>query len=491
MSLVALAAAWMAGIALGSWLGPPWTVPALLAPFLLVLLLLWRRRSWPRRLLLLAAVAALGALRWSLAQYAPGPGDVATYAGHAAALRGAVVGEAAVQSQGVAFRFEVEALRLEAGDWGAAHGQVLVQADRFLDVAYGERLIVAGELARPRGGGQFSYREYLEREGIHVLLQGGQVLERLPEPAGSWPARLLYAARDWARRRLEALLPEPQASLLVGVLLGSRASIPSEVQEAFARSGTSHILAISGWNINIVAAFLAAAGRRLPRKLSWGLVLAGIALYTLFVGAGAAVLRAALMGILYVVAQQVGRPGHGLTALFASAWAMTLWSPALLGDIGFQLSFGATLGMLLFVPVWTELWVRWPAFLAESLAATLSSQLLTWPILALYFRQFSLVVPLANLLACPSLAPLMLAGALALLLGAVPGAGTALCGIAWLLASYMLAVVGWTGSLPWAALPLPAVGPGFVVLYYGAVAWWWYGHWSSGIEFQASKTRRG
>jgi len=507
MSLIALAVAWMAGIAVGEWLRPAWPLPALLAGAALLLLLglprsrrleqegdgfnslralgadrsassgrglpSYQRPDMLRRVLLLVLLAALGALRWALAQPSFGPQDVVSYAGRQVEVCGTVVGEGELGRSGLVFPISAEALRLEGMGWLPVHGLILVQGDRFVPVAYGERLILRGTLSRPRGGSGSSYREQLAREGIYVLLNKAEDVGRLPEEGGLWMARALFAVRSWARARLESLLPEPQASLLVGVLLGSRTSIPAEVQEAFSRSGTSHILAISGWNINIVAAFLAAAGRPLPRKASWVLIVAGIVLYTLLVGASAAVLRAALMGILYVLAQQAGRPGHGLTALFSSAWAMTLWSPGLLWDIGFQLSFGATLGMLLFVPLWSAHLARWPRFLSESLAATLSSQFLTWPLIALYFRQFSLVVPLANLLACPALPPLMLLGTLTLFLGAVPFLGDLLCGLTWLVASYMLAIVGWTGNLPWAALPLPPLGVGFVVVYYALIGWWY------------------
>jgi len=203
-------------------------------------------------------------------------------------------------------------------------GQVLAQGERFLEVHYGDRLLLAGTLALPRSTGDFSYRDYLARQGIFVLLEEASVVENLPGPGGFSPARRLYTLRRWARGQLETLLPEPVTSLLVGILLGSRASIPAGIQESFSRSGTSHILAISGWNISIVAAFLAAIGRRLPRQASLFVVLAGIVLYALFVGASGPVLRAAAMGVLYVVAQQVGRPADARIALFVSAWAMTL-----------------------------------------------------------------------------------------------------------------------------------------------------------------------
>lgn len=506
MTLVPLAAFWLVGLMLGDWLQPPWPMPALLSGLLLLLLVLWPRlfatprravppagepagrcrAALPSRLLALTLVAALGALRWSLAQPTFGPGDAVAYADRRVELRGTVVGEGEAQPHGLVFILATEALRLEGSDWLPVQGLVQVQGDRFLQVAYGDRLQMGGTLVRPRSSPQSLYAEGLARQGIYVRLTKVGQVERLPEKGGFLPAQALSALRAWARARLESLLPEPQASLLVGILLGSRASIPADIQEAFSRSGTTHILAISGWNINIVGAFLAAAGRSLPRRFSWLLVLLGIVLYTLFVGASAAVLRAALMGLLYVVARQVGRPGHGPTALLAAAWAMTLWSPGLLWDIGFQLSFGATLGMLLFVPVWTEYLRRWPRFLGESLAATLSSQLLTWPLLALYFRQFSLVVPLANLLACPALPPLMLLGTLTLLLGTIPLLGPLCAGLAWLVATYMLTIVRWTGSLPWAVLELPPLGWGFLVAYYGAIGWWYRSYRSSVVSSQGS-----
>ncbi len=471
MTLIGLGTAWMGGIFLGERLGLPWTMGALLAGTVLPLLFLWRHNRWLRPLLSLALVALLGALRWSLAH--PVPQTLLAYTGQTVELAGTAIGEAEVLGRGLAFPFQVEALRPAGKGWREEQGAVLVQGERFLEVGYGDRMVLRGKLVRPQSGGTFSYRDYLARQGICALLQKVQVVERLPGQGGFGGARLLYGLRTWARLRLEGLFPEPQVSLLVGILLGTRAGIPSGVQEAFSRSGTSHILAISGWNITIVAGFLAAAGRSLPRRLSPFLVASGILLYTLFVGAGAAVLRAALMGLLYVLAREVGRPGHGPTALMAAAWAMTLWNPLLLWDTSFQLSFSATMGMLMFVPIGMDLLARWPRFLAESLSATIASQLLTWPLMALYFRQFSLVMPLANLLACPALPPLMLLGTLALCLGTLPGLGTILQGLTWLVASYMLGVVEWSGSLPWAALPLPPLGVGFLVVYYAAIGWWY------------------
>jgi competence protein ComEC len=490
MTLIHLLVAWISGIVLGNWLELPCGIAALAAAILLALLLLWYHRLFWRRTFLLSFVIALGALRWCLAQPSFGPLDVAFYVDTQIDLRGTVVGEAEWNSQGIVFPLQVEELRLSDQNWRRVRGKIQVQEGPFIQVAYGDRLELTGMLVRPRNHRRFSYRDHLARQGIYALLQKSQGITHLVGKGGSIPLQGLHILRTWARERIESLLPEPQASLLMGILLGSRTSMPPEIVEAFSRSGTTHILAISGWNISIVSSFLATAGRRLPRRISLLLILSGIVIYTLLVGASAAVLRSALMGILYVLAQYVGRPGDGLTALAASAGMLTLWNPGVLWDIGFQLSISATLGMFLFVPVWMEACKRWPVFLAESTAATLASQLLTWPLIALYFRQFSLIIPLSNLLACPALTPLILLGALALFLGSVPALGRLLCGLAWIVGSYMLEIVRWTGGIPWASVGLPVLEPLFLILYYGAITWGYYRYVRCSVDLSRPRPHR-
>ncbi|MGC8872940.1 MAG: ComEC/Rec2 family competence protein [Chloroflexia bacterium] len=468
MRLVCWTVGWLVGIGIGMRLGVPWFW-ALAGAIGVLALARSSRDGTGREMLLSSAFLFLGLLRASLLR-SPCAGDsLATLEGRSVVVRGVVAGESEQMGAVNRFPFQVEALRDGGGPWQKVAGKMLVAAPVYLAPSYGMRLELQGKLVPLVGGAAGTQRFCVELRDL-------QLAERIPGTGGAVPLRILYRMRGWARTRLQALFPEPQAALLVGVLLGARTGLPRDVAEAFSRSGTSHILAISGWNITLVVGFLGAGMRFLPRRLSFPLLLGGIAAYTLLVGAGAAVVRAALMGSLYLFARQAGRPADALTALFASAWIMTLWNPRMLFDIGFQLSCSATLGMLLFVPIWAQILHRWPSWLGESTAATLSSQLLTWPIVAWHFRTFSLVVPLANLVACPALAPLMLLGALALCLGRMPLLGALVCGAAWVVASYMLGVVRWTGALPWAAFSLPALGPSFLLAYYGALGVWWY-HW--------------
>lgn len=465
MRLIYWAVGWLVGIGIGTQLGIPWFGAAGGAVGVFAL-----ARGVPGRLAreicLVAGFLCLGMLRATLVRDPCADDTLAGWREKQVVLRGVVVGEAEEAGRARRFPLRVEGFREGDGPWEPARSHVLVTGPAFFAPTYGVRLELRGTLApllsRAPGANRFC-----------LGLNDVELVGQLPGTGGTPFLRALYAVRGWARGRLQTLFPEPHASLLVGILLGSRTGLPPDVSQAFARSGTSHILAISGWNITLVVGLLSAGSRLLPRRWSLPVLLAGIAGYTILVGGSAAVVRAAWMGSLYLLARQVGRPEDGLTALFASAWVMTLWDPRMLADIGFQLSCTSTLGMLLFVPIWTDVLHRWPEWLRESGAATLASQLLTWPVVALHFRTYSLVVPLANLLGCPALAPLMLLGALALCFGRIPLLGPLLCGAGWVMASYLLAVVRWTGSLPWAALQLPVLGPAFVVVYYAALACWW------------------
>ena len=196
--------------------------------------------------------------------------------------------------------------------------------------------------------------------------------------------------------------PQPHAALLSGILLGVDSGLPRSLQDDFRTTGTAHIIAISGFNISVVAAVLMGAlGSVLGQRRARPLALLGIAAYTVLAGADASVVRAALMGALVIVAQGLGRPAQALTALIFAAVAMTAWEPRILWDVGFQLSVGATLSLLLYSQALqsaiTALAQRWAgptgariaSALGEFTVLTAAAQVLTLPLTAYYFRQLS------------------------------------------------------------------------------------------------------
>ena len=163
-------------------------------------------------------------------------------------------------------------------------------------------------------------------------------------------------------------------------------------------------MAISGWNIAVVGAVMVSLLRWLPRRPRSLVVIAAIVLYTLLAGAGASVVRAAVMGGVVLVVRESGRRGRAAAALGLAVWMLLLSDPRIVSDVGFQLSVAATGGLLAWGPRLQHLIGgraprRAPGWLVESAAVSLAAQAATLPLILLHFGRLSLVSPLANLLA--------------------------------------------------------------------------------------------
>jgi competence protein ComEC len=225
-------------------------------------------------------------------------------------------------------------------------------------------------------------------------------------------------------------------SLLAGILLGVENGIPQRVQQAFQDTGTAHIIAISGFNISIISAlfaslFILLLGKR-RRWLAAGLSLVVIAFYAVLVGAGASVVRAAIMGGLTLFAVQLGRRQDGLNSLAFVAALMVLFNPILLWDVGFQLSFMATLGLVLYAGPLSQAFTRLASArlpqatverlthpVGEYFLFTLAALLTTLPVTVYHFQRLSLSSLVANPLVLPAQPPVMVLGGLAVLLGLI------------------------------------------------------------------------
>ncbi len=306
--------------------------------------------SSARRLLVLAALWCLaGALRYASAVPRPDSGHVAAHNGQQVELVGRIVAEPDQRDQRIGYRLRVDELRSQAGP-KLAHGLVLAWGPVHPLVAYGALVLVRGRLETPRQIEGFDYAGYLARQGIHSVIQRAS-LEVLDTGGGNPLFRALLAIKAVARQRLALALPQPESALATGILLGDDKAIPSHTAEAFRRTNTSHVIAISGSNVSLlVMALTFLLAGRLSRRQSVPIILATLILYAILVGADPAVVRATIMGSLMVVARTLGRQADALIGLLAAAWAMTLFRPIYAHDLGFQLSFAATLGLIVLVP---------------------------------------------------------------------------------------------------------------------------------------------
>ncbi|HMQ35542.1 MAG TPA: ComEC/Rec2 family competence protein, partial [Chloroflexaceae bacterium] len=381
---------------------------------------------------------------------------------------------------------EVEAVR-RGTPAAPAEGLALVVLPPYPAYSYGDRLLVAGELEAPRGPrrpGDFDYRAYLAHRGVFAIMQEPEEARLLPGQAGLSPLAGLLRFRQACRAVLLRELPEPQAALAVGILLGIQSSIPPEVYGAFSATGTSHILVVSGWNFTIVAGVLGGlAGRlRLGRGPTLALALAVMWVYALFTGASAAVLRAAAMASLAAVGRAAERQSEPWRLLLAGCWLITLADPHTLWDLGFQLSALATASLFAFAkPV--EAWLgrrrpfSWPAMapVSEALTATMAAQVLTLPLILYQFGNLSLVAPLANVLLVPVVPYAMLLCTVALVAGLVwLPLGQWVAPLAWLPLAWMSEGVRLLAAPRWAAVQIPPFPLWALLAFYAAVAllWW-------------------
>ncbi|MFH2102323.1 MAG: ComEC/Rec2 family competence protein [Chloroflexota bacterium] len=377
-------------------------------------------------------------------------------------------------------RLHVTAVDTGDGDLPAG-GLLLARVDPGRDFHYGEVIRLRGYVTTPAESEEFSYRDYLARQGIHATMTDVTAIS-LQMQQGNPVMAAVYWVKERAVENVYRIFPDPEASLLAGILLGMDAGLAPDLQQAFQDTGTTHIIAISGFNIAIIAGLLVTVFSRLlgPRRGALAAVV-GIAAYTLLVGADPSVLRAALMGGLGLFARQVGRRQTALITLSFTAAVMTAINPHTLWDAGFQLSFAATLGLVLYAGPFQD-WAtaRLARFTAQSNAQrlarlfseyilfTLAAQVTTLPVIAYHFKRISLVSLVANPFILPAQPPVMVLGGLALLLSLVSlPVGQLTAYLALPFPVYTIRVVELFARLPQGSLVLGDFSPWFGVLFYG------------------------
>jgi len=302
-------------------------------------------------------------------------------------------------------------LVIETADFGSAR-RVLVIMRRFPEFLRGESVYVSGVvqgLPKDNPG----YRASLVRRGISGIALFPKLEAVSPQPFSL--LRLLDSAKVRFESALASTLPEPDASFVIGILIGARGSIPQAIRDAFSKTGTSHIIALSGFNITIIALAIswALGFFRLSQKVRVAAATMGILLFVVVVGGGASVVRAALMGVLALVALQRGRVYEMTNALLFAAVLMALSNPYVLRfDVSFQLSFLATLGIIV-VPPRLASYFQWAPErfqIREILTATIAAEIFVFPLILWNFGTVSAIGPLANLLVLPFIPLAMLLG---------------------------------------------------------------------------------
>lgn len=319
---------------------------------------------------------------------------------------------------------------LDSGDvWHPADFKLLARTgvDPEHVPGYGERLLVQGKwnlLPPQRNPGGFDYRAYLDRSEVRGALD----LERirlLESGRGGWLlSNIVIPARQYIRGLADKFLQGDEAALLLGLTLGERSGLSDRVQEAFSNTGTTHVLAVSGLHVVLVAFILFLALRlvRIPRRWAALGTCLGLVFYTLLTGSPPSIVRAAIMAVAVLTGGMFERQGNGLNMLGLAGLLILFFWPQSLFDVGFQLSFAATAGILAVTrPIQNQLFrITENEFLREwlllPLAVSLAAQIFTAPFLAYHFHKVPTISLLANLVVVPTTNLLLALGLLMALL---------------------------------------------------------------------------
>ena len=400
----------VSGIFLRSVFVISWPVSLWFIVISIGLLMLWKRYAGvmtPDALLCISVALlgfSFGILRFDLVSVFESPSILASQVGQNVALTGQVIREPDVR---------VRSLHLVVA---VGNENILVQTDRQAVVLYGDTVAVEGRLAIPETfvtdlGRTFDYQKYLSAQGITYTLSFARV-SVTDTTTGNPILRFLFKSKMVFMAALESALPEPEVALGEGLILGVKQALGDDLETAFRKSGIIHIVVLSGYNIMLVVTFvLYVLGWFLPERAR--LLAGGIAivLFALLVGLGASVVRASIMAGIALMATYLGRRYAVLRTLCIAGALMLLVNPLLLtGDVGFQLSFMATFGLILVAPQFERLMVsQFNLFsIKDFLIATLATQVAVLPLLLYHIGEFSLVAVVVNILVLPVVSLAML-----------------------------------------------------------------------------------
>lgn len=420
-----------------------------------VLVMYWScvERKQAPLILVMVLACAVGFLRVEMIEV-PDLTPLVSMSGQTVERVGVVVTDPETRSRGQRFVIEDDETKI----------RVVVSTLSARAVAYGDQVRVRGRLDEPEdfagaAGRTFRYQAYLKKDDIYFTMSFAEstVIER---GQGNSIKSVLFLVKHAFLDSLQTQIREPEVALAAGILLGVKESLGEELTGDFQTTGVIHIVVLSGFNITIIALFVRGLFERMRMQYAWPASAILIVLFVIMVGAGTTVVRAAVMGLLAALALATNRTYAVTRALLVAAAIMVVWNPLILmDDPSFQLSFVATLGLILVAPLidpylsWVPKWAE----LRMIAAATLSTQLTVLPLLLYHIGELSFVSVPANLLVLIAVPWAMLASFLAGLVGLVSVTlATPLAWIAHGLLAYMITVVEWWANLPLASVIVPA-----------------------------------
>jgi len=347
---------------------------------------------------------------------------------------------------------------------------------------YGSRVRISGCLERPRGSrnpGGFDYRSYLAQSGISgTVFAGSYKVTELNDYRANPLIKAGLSIRKGIIATIYKALPGQQAALLSGMLIGYRQGLSEELEKIFRDSGLSHIMAVSGANIAFIVlpAMFVLKKLKIGRRAASALVMALLIFFVLITGFEPSVVRAVIMAEAALLGNMLYRQTDVINSISLAVLLMLFYNPYILFNIGFQLSFTATLAiMMLYPPVKAKIGFKFlPPSIVDILAGTMAAQIGVLPITAYYFNRISIISLVSNLAVVPITGAITVLGSVMVILGQF---GTILFKFLNLvncsLLSFVLYAAKITAGIPYSAVNIAGMGIIHVLLYYSAV-WFFF-----------------
>lgn len=358
----------------------------------------------------------------------------------------------------------------------------LVTTKDPIEINYGDQVLVKGILEEPKNfitdqGKEFDYVSYLSVKNIYALISKAEIVETYGN-IGNPIKKVLIKTKNSVQGIYEKIFSPTEAGLLNGIMLGSKEGISQDVRNEFIRTGTIHIVALSGYNVTIVAeGIMKFFGIFFARSISTILGIIGILLFVIMTGLQISAIRAGIMATLLLFARRIGRPYIVSRILFITGFIMVLFNPRILVyDVSFQLSFLATLGIIYIDPILRPkiVWIK-NNFLISTLSATLSAQIAVFPFILYVMGTLSLISPIINILILPIIPIIMFLGLGVYVLGVIfIKISIPVAFLLHVLLSYVFKIVHIGSNISFGSLTFPHINLIFVLILYGMIFMWVY-----------------
>lgn len=357
---------------------------------------------------------------------------------------------------------------------------ILAVVLKDIEVSYGDTVRVVGKLETPvnfitDSGKEFNYERYLANQDIYFIINNADI-EIISQGGGSMVKSWLFKFRNSFMENIGHVIVSPESDLANGLILGARGGFDTDMRNEFISTGTIHIIALSGYNVTIVAeGIMKIFGLFFAQVISIILGIFVIILFVILAGASSTAIRAGIMAIIVLFARLTGRTYDAGRALVVAALLMIVYDPRVISDISFQLSFIATFGVLFVTPKIIS-WVRFlPARFnfRELVATTIAATITVLPILLYSTGILSLVSLPANILILPIIPLTMFFSFLVGMFGFISTVVSLPFGaIADLLLSYIFFVIHLFASIPFASVTIKSFPLFITLILYGLILWW-------------------